>query len=60
LKRDFGPERAFVIIRTASHDNYMTRISNGFQLALEKENVFLDGLQPDPEPAKSALPSAGK
>ena len=60
LKRDFGPERAFVIIRTASHDNYMTRISNGFQLALEKENVFMDGLQPDPEPAKSAAPSAGK
>ncbi len=52
LKRDFGPERAFVIIRTASHDNYMTRISNGFQLALEKENVFMDFLLPDSEPPK--------
>jgi alkylhydroperoxidase family enzyme len=60
LNRDFGTERAFAIIRTASHDNYMTRISNGFQLALEKENVFMDRLLPDGEPAKAAAPSAEK
>ena len=38
----------------------MTRISNGFQLALEKENVFMDRFLPDSEPAKAASPNAGK
>ena len=32
----------------AARNNYMTRISNGFQLTLEKENVFFEyyGLKP--------------
>jgi alkylhydroperoxidase family enzyme len=42
LKRDFGPERAIVVVLNASRYHYMTRISNGFQLRLERENVFYD------------------
>lgn len=39
LKRDF-PDRAIVIALHASRYHYMVRISNGFQLKLEDENVF--------------------
>ena len=40
LKADFGKDRAFLVLFNASRYHYMTRISNGFQLTLEKENVF--------------------
>lgn len=42
LQQDFGPERALLILFNASRYHYMTRISNGFQLTLERENVFFD------------------
>jgi alkylhydroperoxidase family enzyme len=42
LKRDCGPERALCILVYACRCNYMTRISNGFQLSLERDNVFFD------------------
>jgi len=42
LQRDFGPDRALIILLHASRHHYMTRISNGFQLTLERENVFFD------------------
>ena len=42
LAKDFGPEAAAVLAFQASRNNYMTRISNGFQLTLEKENVFYE------------------
>jgi alkylhydroperoxidase family enzyme len=42
LKRELGPDRALFIAFTASRYHYMTRISNGFQLTLERENVFFD------------------
>jgi alkylhydroperoxidase family enzyme len=42
LKHDFGAERALFVVMYASRCNYMTRISNGFQLTLERENVFFD------------------
>ncbi len=42
LKRDFGPDRALLVVLNASRYHYMTRISNGFQLTLERENVFYD------------------
>jgi alkylhydroperoxidase family enzyme len=42
LKRDFGPERAIFSLVYACRCNYMTRISNGFQLSLERDNVFFD------------------
>lgn len=42
LKADFGPGLATIIMLNCSRYNYMTRISNGFQLTLERENVFFD------------------
>ncbi len=42
LKRDFGGDRALIVVLNASRYHYMTRISNGFQLKLERENVFYD------------------
>ncbi len=42
LRDGFGDERAFYLGLNSSRYNYMTRISNGFQLNLEKENVFWD------------------
>lgn len=42
LQRDFGRERALVVALHASRYHYMVRISNGFQLTLESENVFYD------------------
>jgi alkylhydroperoxidase family enzyme len=42
LRRDFGPELALIVMLNASRYHYMTRISNGFQLTLERDNVFYD------------------
>jgi alkylhydroperoxidase family enzyme len=55
LKADFGPKLALIVAFNASRYNYMTRISNGFQLTLESENVFYDyhGVTP-PDRAASA------
>ena len=41
LKSTFGPERALDIIWYSSWVNYMTRVADGFQLPLERENVFM-------------------
>ena len=54
LKRDSGPERALAIVWTSCWGNYMTRISNGFQLQLERDNVFRDRSGAATEPAKAA------
>lgn len=42
LVRDFGLESAVNVVTYASRCNYMVRVSNGFQLSLERDNVFLD------------------
>lgn len=42
LRDGFGDQRALFMAVNASRYNYMTRISNGFQLTLECENVFWD------------------
>ncbi len=42
LRKGFGDQRAFFICLQASRYNYMTRISNGFQLTLESGNPFWD------------------
>jgi alkylhydroperoxidase family enzyme len=42
LKRDFGWERALFTLLYVCRCNYMTRISNGFQLSLERDNVFFE------------------
>lgn len=42
LRDAFGPETALVVALSACRNHYMTRISNGFQLTLERDNVFFD------------------
>ena len=49
LRRDFGPDRALIVLVYACRCNYMTRISNGFQLSLERDNVFFDYYADDKE-----------
>lgn len=40
LSETFGPHRAIDLIWYTSWVNYMTRVADGFQLPLERENVF--------------------
>lgn len=42
LKDDFGTDKAMLVLLNASRYHYMTRISNGFQLTLERDNVFYE------------------
>lgn len=59
LGRDFSRELSMVVILNASRYHYMTRISNGFQLTLERENVFFDYYNVKPkesqDPSKPAV-----
>lgn len=48
LVAHFGRERALDVIWWASRCHYMTRVADGFQLPLERENVFA----PPPAPAE--------
>lgn len=57
LRRDHGPDKAMIIALNAARHHYMTRISNGFQLTLERENVFFDYWN---TPATSAKPVGGR
>ena len=57
LRKGFGDQRALFFMLNASRYNYMTRISNGFQLTLESENVFWDYYNMKPTVASNA---AGK
>jgi alkylhydroperoxidase family enzyme len=59
LKRDFGTERALYLLKYAARCSYMTRISNGFQLGLERDNVFYDYYSDDEETGESARRSPG-
>ena len=58
LKHDFGTERALFLLVYASRCNYMTRISNGFQLTLERDNVFFEYYSDEKEKADSAAGTA--
>ncbi len=42
LERDLGPERAMATFWWLCRGLYMTRVSDGFQLPLERDNVFAD------------------
>ena len=48
LQRDFGADPALSLLMYACRCNYMVRVSNGFQLSLERDNVFWDyyGIKP--------------
>lgn len=58
LQREFGAERALIVMLHACRYHYMTRISNGFQLTLERENVFYDyyNVQPPQTDDAPAVP----
>ena len=60
LKRDFGPERALAVVYNACWGNYMTRVSNGFQLRLERDNIFFDSYSQEPAPAGRASGTSQK
>ena len=55
LRTGFGDQRAFFIMVNTSRYNYMTRISNGFQLTLETGNPFYQyyDMSP-PKPSEAA------
>jgi alkylhydroperoxidase family enzyme len=55
LEADLGPDRAMATFWWLCRGLYMTRVSDGFQLPLEQENVFQDfyGKKPDAEPPAS-------
>ena len=57
LRQGFGDQRAFFIAVNASRYNYMTRISNGFQLTLESGNPFYQYYNMSP-PKPTELASA--
>lgn len=55
LQKGFGQQRALFMALNISRYNYMTRISNGFQLTLEEGNPFWDYYRmspPTPSPQK--------
>jgi alkylhydroperoxidase family enzyme len=57
LLHDFGPKKGLIVLVSACRGHYMTRISNGFQLSLERDNVFRDWQPKAPaqgEPAPGA------
>src|SRR5688500_4702115 len=41
LVKHFGPERALDVIWWTCRCHYMTRVADGFQLPLERDNVFV-------------------
>jgi hypothetical protein len=45
----FGVERALDVLWWASRCHYMTRVADGFQIPLERENVFQSLTTPMPE-----------
>jgi hypothetical protein len=55
LASDLGPDRAMATFWWLCRGMYMTRVSDGFQLPLERENVFedLDEKSPAAGPAKA-------
>lgn len=55
LQRDFDARQAMIILWNTSHGHYMTRVSNGFQLSLERDNVFRN--RPGFEGAGGAAPT---
>src|SRR5262245_34434855 len=48
----FGAERAVDVVWWACRCHYMTSVADGFQLPLERENVFLSHFPPKPEVKK--------
>ena len=51
LETDLGPDAAAATFWWLCRGLYMTRVSDGFQLPLERENVFMEFFQAPAEPA---------
>jgi alkylhydroperoxidase family enzyme len=60
LEHDFGSERTLAVIYNSCWGNYMTRVSNGFQLRLERDNIFFDGFSRETVPAGRATATSSK
>ena len=60
LKNDFGTDGAMIVIWAVSRCNYMTRVSNGFQLSLEQGNIFRDYFSSSPPRAETSKKSLGQ
>ena len=54
LVEKFGRERAIDVIWWSSRCQFMTKISDAFQLQLERENVFANSPAPAPNVKKPA------
>jgi len=54
LENDLGPDRAMATFFWLCRGLYMTRVSDGFQLPLERENVFMDFYQVEPREDRAA------
>jgi alkylhydroperoxidase family enzyme len=50
LEADYGPQRAAAAFWWLCRGLYMTRVSDGFALPLERDNVFADFYKPRPAP----------
>ena len=60
LKHDHGADRAIFLLMYACRCNYMTRISNGFQLSLERDNVFYEYYADDQPKAEAGQKSEAR
>lgn len=60
LKRALGPDRATLVVLNACRYHYMTRISNCFQLTLERTNVFYDYYNTKPTPRPGQAHGSGR
>jgi alkylhydroperoxidase family enzyme len=58
IVNDFGADAAVSLLTYICRCNYMVRVSNGFQLALERDNVFFDyyGVQPRTPATEEVMP----
>ena len=59
LEKDLGPEKAMATFWWLCRGLYMTRVSDGFQLPLERDNVFADFFGKGSTPPE-ASPTASK
>ena len=60
LISDFGPDKAMATFWWLCRGLYMTRVSDGFQLPLERDNVFTDFYSHGPTPAGRASETSKK
>jgi alkylhydroperoxidase family enzyme len=60
LLHDFGAKKRVMVVVAACRGHYMTRISNGFQLSLERDNVFRNWVPTTPAPGEPTVRPTGR